>query len=247
MSPSSIAAIPKPRGHQVHVWRLAIPTGPVEELLPLLSGAEQSRAARYTAPLARQEFIAARGGLRILLGRYLGERPETLRFREGGKGKPALDRSDPLQFNVAHSHGLALLAIASSLEVGVDVESAEREVSIPELLETVCSASERAEFAVAPLQDHPDMFFRLWTAKEAYVKAVGGGLSIPLKDVTVGLAPDDSFQPVDITGTHPPALVASVPVPRGYVGALAVTNPEPGKALDLSVRDFPAEWLRDWR
>src|SRR3954471_1862464 len=123
-SPPADLALP---GDEVHVWRavLDLPPAAVMDLRRLLAADEQERADRFHFEQDRRHFIAARGMLRLLLGRYLRTAPEQLQFTYNPYGKPDLAAgpdAHPLRFNVSHSHGLALYAVTQGRRIGVDVE-----------------------------------------------------------------------------------------------------------------------------
>jgi len=178
---------------EVHVWR--IPLGPLgasaRRLGRLLSPDERARADRFYAEGDRLRFAVGRGALRTILGRYLRLAPDRLAFRYGPRGKPALagetGPSAP-RFNLAHSHDLALLAVAGGREVGVDVEAVRPIPDADRLVARFFSAREGAEYADLPDAEKIGAFFRGWTRKEAYVKATGDGLSMPLDRFDVPLA-----------------------------------------------------------
>ncbi|MCB9730018.1 MAG: 4'-phosphopantetheinyl transferase superfamily protein [Deltaproteobacteria bacterium] len=179
-------------GHEeVHLIAWATPGSPerMDAWRGLLSADEAERAARFRFARHARAWEAARGGLRELLGRYAGGSPQALRFTLGPHGKPALEGSGAPDFNLSHTEGLALLAIGRGGALGVDVE-ARREV--PERAGIARSHFSDAEVALLEAEDAEgrgaDCFLRLWTRKEAVIKAVGQGLGYPLRRVTVGLA-----------------------------------------------------------
>jgi 4'-phosphopantetheinyl transferase len=215
---------------KVHVWRayLDLDASCVEHLQHSLAVDELQRAARFHFPRDRRRYTVARGVLRNILGRYLGRPPSELRFRYSAYGKPALaDAFDDagLRFNVSHSHEVALFAVTSGREVGVDIEYLGREIRGEEIAEHFFSAHERANLRALPAEMRHQAFFNCWTRKEAYIKAHGEGLSLPLDQFDVSLAPGE-----------PAALLATRSDPRealrwslqtltpgsGYVAALAV-------------------------
>jgi 4'-phosphopantetheinyl transferase len=215
---------------EVHVWRTTLDpaTSCVERLQRTLSADEWSRAARFHFPRDRRRFIVARGVLRDILSRLLGVQPAALGFRYSAYGKPALaDDVDEegLRFNVSHSHEMALFAVTRGREVGVDIEYLGRETACEEIAERFFSARERASLRRLPAAMKHQAFFNCWTRKEAYIKAHGEGLSLPLDQFDVSLAPGE---PVALLATHSDprevlrwSLQALTPGPD-YVAALAV-------------------------
>jgi 4'-phosphopantetheinyl transferase len=166
----------------------------VGRLRGTLAEDERVRAARFHFEKDRCRFVAARGALRAILGRYLRVPPARLRFRYGPHGKPALAAEfagSGLEFNVSHSHSLALLAVARGRALGVDVERLRADAAGREIAERFFSAYEVSALCGLPAARQPRAFFDCWTRKEAYVKARGEGLSFPLADFDVSLRPGE--------------------------------------------------------
>jgi len=180
----------------VHVWRavLDVPESQVRSLWDTLTADECQRAERYVFEKDRTHFVVARGLLRVLLGCYLRQDPPHLRFIYGPHGKPALATDTgggALHFNVSHSHGLALYAITRGREVGVDVERIRPEVAQEKIAERFFSPREVTVLRALPAVLQATAFFACWTRKEAYIKATGAGLALPLGQFDVSLAPDE--------------------------------------------------------
>jgi 4'-phosphopantetheinyl transferase len=179
---------------ELHIWRASLECAPAVlcGLETTLCAAETARAARFHFPRDRNYFVAGRGILRSLLGAYLRKSPESLKFIYGPQDKPALeiqDPSSPVNFNLSHSHGLAVYAFALVREVGVDVELIRPEFVSDDIAERYFSPSELEELRALPQDLRAEGFFNCWTRKEAYVKARGEGLQISLKDFDVSLTP----------------------------------------------------------
>lgn len=139
-----------------------------------LAADERVRAARYLAQQMRDRYVLARGMLRAVLASYMNAIPGALRLAYGLRGKPFLPNSD-LHFNLSHADGLIVLAVSKGAEIGVDVE---RVRPIPEMKMMVrdnFSLYEQAALWSLPAAAQSDAFFRIWTRKEAYVKAIGDG------------------------------------------------------------------------
>ena len=179
-------------GDDVHVWRvwLDLPPSEVARLRQLLSPDERERAARFVSPRDRGRYITGRGALRSVLGRYLREPPRSLRFRYSPHGKPSLADPLPLRFNLAHSSGLALIAVAWRREIGVDVEIIRAGVADELIARRFFSPREVEELIGLAEEKRQAAFFACWTCKEAYLKARGEGLSIPLNRFAVSVDPD---------------------------------------------------------
>lgn len=159
--------------------------------MSLLDDEERRRAERLRIEAVRQRFVAARALTRLLLARYCGVSPSALDFTNGARGKPRLELSterSTLHYNTAHSGGTVAVAVASS-ELGVDVESLRPVPNLDRLVARVCSEFEREQLYGLPAPDRETAFLALWTCKEAYLKAVGSGIAMPLKQVEVALDP----------------------------------------------------------
>lgn len=193
---------------EIHVWRLSLaqPPAVVSAFALLLSPDELSRAARYHFSKDRDHFIVARAVLRILLGRYLRAEPSQLRFCYNPYGRPALAAatevaSGTLSFNLSHSRELALYALARNREIGIDLEYIRDDFATEEIAKRFFSPGEVAALGALPLNQRTAGFFRCWTRKEAYIKAKGQGLSLPLDQFDVSLAPDEPAALLRIEGS----------------------------------------------
>ena len=184
-------------GAEVHVWRVSLEQPPrsLERLLATLSLDEKERAERFHFDRDRNRFIAARGTLRSILGGYLSREPAEIRFCYGEHGKPFLEREiagDKLRFNVSHSHELALFAVTEGRDLGVDLEWIRPDVAEEGIAERFFSADEVRVLRGLPAEIQGEAFFNCWTRKEAYIKAIGEGLSMPLSRFVVSLAPGEA-------------------------------------------------------
>ncbi len=179
---------------EIHVWRASLNLAPtvLRHLEVTLAPDENSRADRFVFAGDRRSFVAARGILRELLGRYLQRPPSDIDFSYERRGKPVYrDRSveSPIDFNLSHSHGRAVYAIARGRHLGVDVEMVRPAVASEGIAERFFSQRECAELRALPAHSQAEAFFNCWTRKEAYIKARGDGLEIPLNSFDVTLAP----------------------------------------------------------
>jgi 4'-phosphopantetheinyl transferase len=219
----------RPAADEVHVWSAALERTPTEaaRLSRHLSQEERDRAARFRHAGARAEFIVARALLRLLLGECLGMEARCVPFSQTSRGKPRLADSveAPLCFNVSHSHGMALFALTGRCEVGVDVERVRPFSDEMGLADRFFTPTESAALRALDAPRRLETFFRLWTRKEAYLKAHGLGLSFGLERVEVSHAEDDPAHVVHIDGDHEAAAAWSLRTlapASGYVGALAL-------------------------
>jgi 4'-phosphopantetheinyl transferase len=180
----------RPAADEVHLWWACCDTAPAEAA-SLLPDEERRRADRLRAQAARQRYVAARALTRVLLGRYTGVSPSNLRIGSGARGKPRLEHPTGhpmLHFNAAHSGSTAVVALAAR-ELGVDVESLRPVPNLDRLARRFCSDSESAQLDALPAPRREAAFLVLWTCKEAYLKAIGSGIAMPLKQVEVALGP----------------------------------------------------------
>jgi 4'-phosphopantetheinyl transferase len=167
---------------EVHVWYTDLTTqeAAIDRLFPLLNRDEHNRVARFLVPEPRVQFILSRAFLRIALGQYLGIEPGEVRFRTAEQGKPELAEPRGLYFNLSHTDGTTVIALTRAGRVGVDVERIRANLDPLQLGRRFFSAEESKWLQSQPADQRFAAFFACWTAKEAYVKACGGGLSIPL-------------------------------------------------------------------
>ena len=215
----------------VHLWKrqLEAPTANVNACYELLSKEEQERALRFRIERPRRDFVVTRGTLRLLLAGYLGIAPRELRFGYEAKGKPLLNGQSGLCFNVSHANGLALMVFVQRRNIGVDVENLGRETEAERLAERFFSNREREALGRLRGDELQSAFFRCWTRKEAYIKAKGDGLSLPLHQFDVSIAPNDQDA---LQATRPdPAeagrwRISDVSVGPGYAAAVAVETEE---------------------
>lgn len=183
-----------PAADTVDVWWMDLGQfGPERQVaaLSLLDSGERVRHAAFISEPARQQFLAGRALVRTCLSRYGGLSPHEWRFRANRYGRPFVDeRCGPsgLYFNLSHTEGMAVCAIAGFGEIGVDVERCDRHAAIEELGETVLAPAELAQLSALTGAERQERFYRFWTLKEAYLKARGVGLSLPMNDIRFDLS-----------------------------------------------------------
>ena len=173
----------------VHVWRAPLeqPDALQEMFQHTLDEDERERASRFHFERHRRRFVAARGFLRALLAHYLDLQPDEVRFTYGRYGKPSLDHASGLRFNMSHSHELAVYAFVQEKEIGVDVEYIKADFATEDIARQFFSTPEVEALTSLPKGERAAAFFRCWTRKEAYIKAIGSGLSHPLNEFDVSL------------------------------------------------------------
>lgn len=201
----------------------------------VLSPKERARADRFRFPALRRDFVAAHGILRHLLSRYTGIAADAIEFTEGVRGKPALAAPGPIRFNISHSGGVGLYAISNGLDIGVDVEQ-HRELGdlravaahyfAPEEIEELEGMAEAGRNAA---------FFRCWSRKEAFVKALGDGFSWPLDSFFVSVSAEAGLV-AGKTGERREWQFFDLRPAAGYAAAL-VTSGAPGSIRCTRVED----------
>jgi 4'-phosphopantetheinyl transferase len=216
---------------EVHVWRVPLEPAPavLQRLSSFLSADERARAARFRMDVHRNRYAAGRGVLRLLIGRYLSLHPADVRFSYTAHDKPYLadqeSAPDGLRFNLTNAEDLALIAFARRRRLGVDLENLKPMPDALAIATRFFSAPENQAFAAIPEHERETAFFTCWTRKEAFVKAVGEGLSMPLDRFDVTLTPGE---PARLVATRPDPDEAARWTLRhldpgpGWIGALMV-------------------------
>jgi 4'-phosphopantetheinyl transferase len=241
----------EPPGHynlasnEVHVWRGVVgrDAGAMPEVRRVLSPDECEKADRFHFEADRSRFVLGRAMLRHVLARGLQKRPNELSFEYGAFGKPVLAPGGPAgqpQFNLSHSGDLILLAVAVGRAVGIDVERMRTDIPHLGIAEHFFSAAERGSLAGLPAPAQTEAFYACWTRKEAYIKATGVGLSLPLDQFDVSLRPGE---PAKLLATRPDDAEAhrwtllELDVGPNYKAAAAVE----GSQFQLKTLDWRAD------
>ena len=214
----------------VHVWRASLRPSPavLARLERHLDADERDRASRYRFPALREAFVAGRGVQREILSRYVDASPASLRYALSAHGKPELSgpaAARGIRFNVSNSGDLALFAITVGRRVGVDLEWMKEMDDAMDVARRFFSAPENEVFAALPAEVRHKAFFHCWTRKEAYIKAVGEGLSMPLDRFDVAFAPGHAPRLLATRGDPDEAgrwSLREVHPGPGYAGALIV-------------------------
>ena len=203
---------------EVTVLGLDPAPGHLSALEDLLSVDERRRAAAFHFARDRSRFVAARGQLRMLLAAHVGAPASTLEFRPGAHGKPALARPRGPFFNTSRSGEIGLCALSETGEVGCDIERLDPRLCDPDVARRFFAAAEVSVLERLPADQQLDGFFNCWTRKEAFVKALGLGLSHSLHAFCVSLAPGGSAR---FLGGAEGWAVASLDPAPGYRAAIA--------------------------
>ncbi|MFQ5741840.1 MAG: 4'-phosphopantetheinyl transferase family protein [Acidobacteriota bacterium] len=218
---------------QIHLWRLDLDLAPQYLRLAgdLLSSDEKERARRYRFEKIRSRFVGSRSLLRVVLAGYLGVTPRRITFEYGVNGKPALSNQESppgLQFNLSHSSSVGLLAVTLQDPIGVDIERIRPLHDVDRLARSCFAEHEFSLFKEVGPDEKLDVFYRCWTRKEAFVKALGQGLTRSTRSFEVSFLDPAKASLVAMEG-HPlePELWSIEPLEpaEGYVGALAVRRP----------------------
>ena len=215
---------------EVHVWRvsLARPPFPLDLLWRQLNSSETERAQRYRFERDRRRFIVARGMLRVILARYAGIPPAAIEFAYSDHGKPGLPARPELSFNASDSGEWMALGVMLNRLIGVDIEQIRADVATDSIAERFFSPHEAAALRALPDDEQVVAFFRCWTRKEAFIKAIGEGLSYPLHRFHVTLGPGEPARLLYVEG-EPDATerwwMKDFPVAAGYAGAIIAETP----------------------
>ena len=233
------AAPPELNPDGVHVWRIPLQAAGLtfDRLWASLSPDERERANRFRRDGDRERFVVGRGTLRERLGGYLGIGAERVAFEYGVHGKPFLvpdGSTSPISFNLAHSGGLALLAVSRGRSLGVDLERSRPLIEADRIVSRYFTGIECRDYESLPASDRPAAFLRGWTRKEAYLKATGEGIAIGLHRVSITMRPGDPPRILHYEGRpDEPSRwnLVDLDPGEGFVGSLAVEGE--GVVIDL--------------
>ena len=234
---------------QVHIWKADLQVGPrrLDELVSVLTADERARSELFHFARDRRRFIARRGYLRRLTASYLSSAPGDVRFSYSTVGKPFLARDcggDELSFNMSDSGELAVYAFTlrvTSPTIGIDVERIEPSVARERIAEHFFSAREIATLRTLPAAEQIQGFFNCWTRKEAYLKAIGDGLALPLYQFDVSLTPGGPAELLRAAGGTNTShwVLQELNVGCGYVAAVAIKSPCP---IHFTTASITALW-----
>jgi len=212
---------------EVHVWIATLPA-PVAaaNLVAILSPDEVARAGRYHTPDSAATFIVARGILRALLAEYLATNPSSIRFAYSATGRPSVEhpRTD-IDFSIAHSATAILIGATRCRCLGVDIEYISPTFDFPEVVASAFGPDERKILESVRESQRRDLFFTLWTAREALAKACGAGLTVPFSELGLSLkySPKGAVQVIH-KHAEPHQCVVLTPLPN-YAAAVAYSGP----------------------
>nr|WP_165360928.1 4'-phosphopantetheinyl transferase superfamily protein [Candidatus Chloroploca sp. Khr17] len=239
------AAHPELGAHQIHIWRagLEVSATTLAALWRLLSSDEIERARRFVFERDRRRYVAARGVLRLLLAGYTPYAAGDLVFRYTPEGKPSLVQPGDiatLTFNLSHSDAWAVYGFTRQGRIGIDIEYCRALNDLRQLATSIFSEQELAALDAVPVSRRQAAFYAGWTRKEAFVKALGAGLSYSLQSFDVSLTPGEPARMLHVHADPAAALrwhlVAFTPAPN-LAGAVVAE----GRPLDVSFWHFPLE------
>ncbi len=217
----------------VHLWGVSLTAedGEIPDIEGWLSADERARAARLISKVHRQQFVAAHGAVRLVLSRYCETSPRNLAFHTTARGKPLLHDAgtgrESLRFNLTHSQGRALIAVAHDRDVGVDLETLRREADVMRLANRFFSSRDQAYIATADLSARAERFLHVWVAKEAVSKARGSGITFPLNKDHVEIDPKaGQGRLIEDDPAVNPMVFRFVPLETDWVGAVAAEGTE---------------------
>jgi len=205
--------------HEIEVWLIPLPDdGRVPDgLLNCLSAEESERAARYHFDRDRARFTVAHVALRGILARYTGQVPSDVSLGTAERGKPYLRHHRDIGFNLSHSGSYAMVAVARGRDVGVDIEAVRGERPMEGIAERFFAPAEVRELMETPEEKRITAFFRCWSRKEAYIKARGEGLAIPLDSFEVSLGEVAVLRKAEDRERW---SICALAAPEGYAAAL---------------------------
>lgn len=206
---------------------LDLPRAELDEYICWLDADECRRASAFRRPVDRDRFVARRGLMRAHLGHELGIAPQMVRIAVDARGKPFLPDDPHLAFNLSHSHGLALLATSRGGAIGCDIEWRNPELACPRVAERLFAPQECERLMALPPEQWIAGFYNCWTRKEAYVKALGLGLSYPLDTFTVSVTPGEPAR--FITDEPGWTLTAFEPAPGFQAALVTAAGPSPAR------------------
>jgi 4'-phosphopantetheinyl transferase len=231
----------------VHIWTIRTDASEfvAAKFQSILTDDERDRAGQLRFDHLRRQFVVTRGALRCLLGSYLNSRAQ-IRFEYGPSGKPSVTTPSEIQFNVTHSGSIAAFALTMNCALGIDLEQIREMPDLVNVARRFFCAQETADLLALAPEQRCAAFFRCWTRKEAYLKAIGNGLSTPLDSFRVTLHPDQPAQLVHIAYQEEEARMWTLHnLDMGPTYAAALTYRGEPRALRV-FRDTDPEQFLNW-
>ncbi|HSK87496.1 MAG TPA: 4'-phosphopantetheinyl transferase superfamily protein [Anaerolineales bacterium] len=218
------------KASDVRIWHASLeqPGEAIHALRAILSEEELKRTERFHFDRHRRHFVAGRGILRHLLSLYTGIEPGQLQLEYTHNGKPFLpgmDGASGIRFNLSHSGGMAVYAFTRGREVGIDIEHQQPIDDIDRIAERNFSAREYTTLGSLPDGERLEAFYLCWTRKEAFIKAMGEGISFPLQQFDVSLTPGEPARLLSVDGSLEKAKrwsMHNLTIAKGYAAALVI-------------------------
>ena len=233
----------------VHLWHGGLDVGDAgyERLGSVLNASEWARACRFLSEQHRRGYVAARGQLRCLLSHYLPLTPEAIVFTVGEHGKPRLADTEPDQgvvFNLSHSGSQLLIAVGRDSVLGVDIEAWRDISNLAGMVDRCFAPTEQLYWSSLAAGSRTAAFYAFWTRKEAFVKAVGRGISLGLEHCVIGLEPSVHFISLPYGFGDPCEWrLLDIDVGGGVSAALAMRP----AGRDVLYGELTRQWSRDDR
>lgn len=212
--------------NDVHIWQLNVKKQitKLNDLWEILSDDEKQRAEGFKFAEHRERFVITHGILRFLLANYLNKKPEAIKFEYGLHGKPAVNNGRKhgyaLTFNMSHSHEVAIFGFTKDNEIGVDIEYIKEKIEYEDLAKRFFSDNENQDLQKISTNRRKQAFFNCWARKEAFIKAIGKGLSFPLDKFDVDINKDKKTLLLNEQNW----LLCAINIASNYAAALAVAN-----------------------
>lgn len=214
--------------HSVHIWKIFFSDYSNEEAFysKILSHAELARSSRFHFQIDSIRYKVSRVVAKVLLSKVLSIKPSNIELQLNDYGKPKLiAKSNNIFFNVSHSANLGLIAITDIGPIGIDVERYRKKMLAEKFARRFFSESEVKEYLDLPHGQKEEGFFNCWTRKEAFIKALGLGLAMPLKDFDVTLTPGEVSQLIEVRNRKEQAagwLLKNIPLKEDYAAAFSI-------------------------
>lgn len=228
---------------EVHTWRvwLDLSSHEIDTMQVTISEPEMDRAEKFHFLKDRNRFIAAHSYLRQILAKYLELEPEEIRYTYNEHGKPEFDSDfSQMRFNLSHSEFIGLIAVSKMSRIGIDIERIKQQVNIEEIAKRFFSSGETKKILSLSESERNEAFFRCWTQKEAYIKALGVGMLMSLNQFEVSFEPGIPPKIKHIDGDEGEAArwnMYHINPNEGFIGALVVE----GKPTDVKLFQM-SEW-----
>jgi 4'-phosphopantetheinyl transferase len=214
--------------NEIHVYKAFSETSEnkLNYFLDLLDTDEKNKADRFKFAKHRNNFISFRAYLRIILSEYLNTHPAKITFSYADKGKPFISDSE-IKFNISHSDNFAVYAVTSQIEIGIDTEKIKELPDALSIAKNYFSEMEVKQFSEVNENNYKQAFYNCWTRKEAFIKAIGEGLSFPLADFSVSFMPGEAPEMKWIKDKPEESLlwtIINIDLEKEFISSLAIRS-----------------------